>query len=253
VNEAFIWEADVMTGLGFIADDGIDYESEGLAMSGDGFVVVGRAKNTDPNNPTKSVDEAFRWEAGVMTGLGFLQDDTSKVRSEATGVSYDGSTVVGTSNVDHPDTPSSSVEQAFIWVDGVMTGLGFLSGSPGPYQSIATGVSADGSVVVGESKVDGILQPFLWTAESSEMQSLRDVLEEDLGIDLTGWALDHPPAISADGNTIVALATNPDGDVEAFVSYVPEPTGGVYAGIAMLVWLDRRRSARLRRAAAAAR
>ena len=253
VNEAFIWEAGVMTGLGFITDDGNDYASEGLAISGDGFVVVGRAKNTDPNNPTKSVDEAFRWEAGVMTGLGFLQDDTSKVRSEATGVSYDGSTVIGTSNVDHPDTPQSSVEQAFIWVDGVMTGLGFLSGSPGPYQSIATGVSADGSVVVGESKVDGILQPFIWTAESSEMRSLLEVLEDDLGVDLTGWTLDNPPVISADGNTIVALATNPDGAVEAFVAYVPEPAGGVYAGIALLAWLGRRRSARSRRAAALAR
>ena len=253
VNEAFIWEAGVMTGLGFIADDGNDYESEGLAISGDGFVVVGRAKNTDPNNPVKSVDEAFRWEAGMMTGLGFLQDDTSKVRSEATGVSYDGSTVVGTSNVDHPDTPTSSVEQAFIWVDGVMTGLGFLSGSPGPYQSTATGVSADGSVVVGQSKADGILQPFIWTAESSEMRSLREVLEEDLGVDLTGWTLDSPPVISADGNTIVALATNPDGDVEAFVSYVPEPAGAIYPGIALLAWLGRRRSARTRRSAAATR
>lgn len=161
--------------------------------------------------------------------------------------------MVGTSNVDHPDTPSSSVEQAFVWVDGVMTGLGFLSGSPGPYQSMATGVSADGSVVVGESKVDGILQPFFWTAESSEMRSLREVLEEDLGVDLTGWTLDNPPVISADGNTIVALATNPGGDVEAFVSYLPEPTGGAYPGIALLAWLDRRRSASSRRAAAATR
>jgi probable HAF family extracellular repeat protein len=241
-----------MTGLGFLADDGNDYESEALAMSGDGFVVVGRAENTDPNSPTKSVNEAFRWEAGVITGLGFLQDDTSKVRSEATGVSYDGSTVVGASNVDHPDTPSSSVEQAFIWVDGVMTGLGFLSGSPGPYQSFATGVSADGSVVVGESKVDGILQPFLWTAESNEMRSLREVLETDFGADLTGWTLDNPPVVSVDGNTIVALATNPDGYVEAFISYVPEPAGGVYAGIALLVWLNQRRSTRLKRAGAAA-
>jgi len=251
VSEAFIWEAGVMTGLGFLADDGNDYESEAFAISGDGFVIVGRAKNTDPNNPSKSVDEAFRWEAGVMTGLGFLQDNTFKVRSEATAVSYDGSTVVGTSNVDHPDTPNASVEQAFIWVDGVMTGLGFLSSSPGPYQSVATGVSADGSVVVGESKVDGILQPFLWTAESDEMRSLREVLETDLGVDLTGWTFDNPPVVSADGNTIVALATNPDGDVEAFISYVPEPAGGIYAGIALLVWLNRRRSTPSKRAGAA--
>lgn len=251
VNEAFIWEAGVMTGLGFLADDGNHYESEALAISGDGFVVVGRAKNTDPTQSSKSVDEAFRWEAGVMTGLGFLQDNTFKVRSEATAVSYDGSTVVGTSNVDHPDTPQSSVEQAFIWVDGVMTGLGFLSDSPGPYQSVATGVSADGSVVIGESKVDDVLQPFIWT-ESDEMRSVREVLETDLGIDLTGWTFDSPPVVSADGNTIIALATNPDGEVEAFVSYVPEPAGGIYAGIALLAWLGRRRSARSKRTGAAA-
>ncbi len=51
---------------------------------------------------------------------------------------------------------------------------------------------------------------------------------------------------------MIALATNPDGNVEAFVTYLPEPAGGVYAGIALLVWLDRRRSARLKRAGAAA-
>jgi hypothetical protein len=164
----------------------------------------------DPNDPTKSVKEAFVWEDGEMTGLGFLQDDTSKVESKveskATAASYDGTTVVGTSKVDDPDDPTKSVNEAFIW-----------------------------------------------TAEPNLMRSLRDVLEEDLLIDLTGWTLDKPPVISSDGTTVIALATNPDGDVEAFVSYVPEPTGGVYPGIALLVWLDRRRSAKLRRAAAAAR
>jgi hypothetical protein len=160
----------------------------------------------DPNDPTKSVKEAFIWEDGVMTGLGFLQDDTSKVESAATATSYDGTTVVGTSKVDDPNDPTKSVKEAFVW-----------------------------------------------TAESNLMRSLRDVLEEELGIDLSEWTLDKPPVISSDGTTVIALATNPDGDVETFVSYVPEPTGGVYPGIALLVWLDRRRSAKLRRAAAAAR
>jgi hypothetical protein len=97
------------------------------------------------------------------------------------------------------------------------------------------------------------LQPFIWTAESNEMRSLLEVLEEDFGADLTGWTLDDPPVVSADGNTIVALATNPDGDVEAFIAYVPEPAGGVYAGIALLAWLNRRRSSKSGRASAAAR
>ncbi|MBW2540564.1 MAG: PEP-CTERM sorting domain-containing protein [Deltaproteobacteria bacterium] len=248
VSEAFIWEAGVMTGLGFLAADGIDYHSEALAVSGDGSVVVGLASNTDPSDPTQSVDEAFLWAGGVMTGLGFLQVDTKDVRSEATGVSYDGSTVIGTSNVDHPDVPDTSVQQAFVWADGVMTGLGFLADSPGPYHSIATAVSADGSVVVGESKLITGPEAFVWTSESNEMRSLREVLEADLGVDLTGWTIDNPPVISSDGNTMIALATNPDGEVEAFVTYLPEPAGGIYAGIALLSWLGRRRAARSKRA-----
>ena len=252
VKEAFIWEAGVMTGLGFLADDGNDYESEAFGISGDGTVVVGKAKNTDPNNATKSVKEAFIWESGVMTGLGFLQDNTAKVESEAKAASYDGSTVVGNSKVDDPNDPTKSVKEAFIWQDGVMTGLGFLADAAGPFESKATGVSADGSVVVGESKVAGGKEAFVWTAESNEMRSLREIIEEDLGIDLTGWTLNKPPVISADGETMFALATNPDGDIEAFVTYVPEPVGGIYAGIALLVWLERRRSTRLKRAGAAA-
>jgi probable HAF family extracellular repeat protein len=248
VKQAFIWEDGVMTALGFLADDGVDYESEAFGISGDGYVVVGKAKNTDPNDATKSIKEAFIWEDGVMTGLGFLQDDTSKVESEAKAASYDGSVVVGNSKVDDPNDATKSVKEAFIWEDGVMTGLGFLADAAGPFESKATGVSADGSVVVGESKLDAGKEAFVWTAESNEMRSLRDVLEEDLGVDLTGWTLSKPPVISSDGETMIALATNPDGDVEAFVTYLPEPAGGIYAGIALLTWMGRRRSARLKRA-----
>jgi probable HAF family extracellular repeat protein len=263
VKEAFVWEDGVMTGLGFLQDDTSKVESKATAVSYDGTTVVGSSKVDDPNDPTtKSVKEAFVWEDGEMTGLGFLQDDTSKVESEATAASYDGTTVVGASRVDDPNDPTTkSVKEAFVWKDGVMTGLGFLQDDTSKVESKATAASYDGTTVVGTSKVDdpddpttkSVNEAFIWTAEPNLMRSLRDVLEEDLLIDLTGWTLDKPPVISSDGTTVIALATNPDGDVEAFVSYVPEPTGGVYPGIALLVWLDRRRSAKLRRAAAAAR
>jgi len=260
VKQAFIWEDGVMTGLGFLADVDGDVESEALGISGDGFVVVGKAKNTDPNDATKSVKEAFIWEDGVMTGLGFLQDDTDKVESEARAASYDGSTIVGASKVDDPSDPAKSVKEAFVWEDGVMTGLGFLQDDTDKVESKATAASYDGTTVVGTSKVDdpndptkSVNEAFVWTAESNEMRSLREILEEDLGVDLTGWTLDKPPVMSSDGGTLIALATNPDGDVEAFVSYVPEPTGGVIPGIALLAWLNRRRSAKSGRATAAAR
>jgi hypothetical protein len=228
-------------------------ESEARAASGDGAVVVGDSKVEDPNDATKSVKEAFIWEADVMTGLGFLQDDTSKVESEAKAASYDGSTVVGNSKVDDPNDASKSVKQAFIWQGGVMTGLGFLADAAGPFESKVAGVSADGSVVVGDSKTADGKEAFIWTAEWNEMRSVREILEEDLGVDLTGWTLDKAPVMSSDGETIIVLAKNPDGDVEAFVSYVPEPAGGIYAGIAMLAWLNRRRSTRFNRARAQVR
>jgi len=69
-------------------------------------------------------------------GLGFLPGGTS---SAANGVNADGTVVVGGSN-----------GQAFRWVNGTMTGLGFL---PGPIfkRSEATGVNADGRSVIPPS------------------------------------------------------------------------------------------------------
>ena len=75
-----------------------------------------------------------------FTGLGFLPDAASNV-SRSYGVSADGSVVVG-----HGRNASASYE-AFRWVDGTMTGLGFLPSFT--LQSIAKAISADGSVVVG--------------------------------------------------------------------------------------------------------
>jgi probable HAF family extracellular repeat protein len=170
-------DADPLEDLGELLTGKI--ESEAQAASGDGSVVVGDSEAEDPNDPSKDVKEAFLWEDGVMTGLGFLQDDTAKVESEATAASYDGSTLVGTSKVDDPNDPTKSVKQAFIWEAGVMTGLGFLADAAGPFESKATGISADGSVVVGESKTAAGKEPSVWTAESNEMRSLRDVLEDD--------------------------------------------------------------------------
>lgn len=79
--------------------------------------------------------------------------------------------------------------------------LGFF---PGFGYSRAYDVSADGSVVVGQSMVGGVQQAFLWN-EMHGMRSLMDVLSNDygLGSELTGWRLREATAISADGRHIV--------------------------------------------------
>src|SRR5262249_11203421 len=81
--------------------------------------------------PATSVPECF------FQGLGFLPGDN---QSFANGVNANGTVVVGSSTRSvGPPFP----EQAFRWVNGTMTGLGFRT---------ASGVSADGTVVVGTSE-----------------------------------------------------------------------------------------------------
>src|SRR5262249_14471249 len=91
-------------------------------------------------------------------GLGFLPGGNS---SAANGVSANGTVVVGQAN------DASGAFQAFRWVNGTMTGLGFLPG--GFNQSAANGVNADGTVVVGRTTFTGGFarpQAFRWTAAS---------------------------------------------------------------------------------------
>jgi len=98
-------------------------ESRAYGVSASGSVVVGASDG-----------QAFRWENGVMSGLG---------GGSASGVSADGAVVVGTSGA-----------EAFRWAGGTMSGLGTL---PTYTASSGTGVSADGSVVVGGAFMGGVV------------------------------------------------------------------------------------------------
>src|SRR5262249_5641418 len=98
--------------------------------------------------------EAFRWtQTSGIAGLGFLPGGTFSI---ASGVSADGSVVVGYSH-------SASGDQAFRWTQAT----GMVSLGNGVFaSSIASGVSADGRVVVGEAhSLSGQLEAFRWTQE----------------------------------------------------------------------------------------
>jgi len=102
------------------------------------------------------------------------------------------------------------------------TRLGDLPG--GDIYCVANGVSADGSVVVGNSHSasSGIGEAFRWTSGGG-MVSLRDLLVNHGVSNLTGCKLVAATGISADGRTIVGYGTNPDGNTEAWIATVPEP------------------------------
>ncbi|MCP5069648.1 MAG: hypothetical protein GY946_24035 [bacterium] len=143
----------------------------------------------------------------MFMGLGDLPGGLFS--SHATGVSADGSVVVGGST-------SGAGSQAFRWTqDGGMVGLGYI---PGGHASAATGVSTDGSAVVGGSETGA----FIWDSTSG-MQELDQVLSAQ-GLDLTSWSLDEARAISGDGLTIVGNGTNPSGEREAWIAVLPGAT-----------------------------
>ncbi len=127
-------QAASFTGLGFLPG-GISSSAAGV--SADGSVVVGSSDN-----------QAFRWsQSDGLVGLGFLPGGNS---SSAAGVSADGSVVVGASVAPYPPVPPYFVSylQAFRWTEA--GGMQSLVGGGTFLNSGANGVSADGSLVVGQ-------------------------------------------------------------------------------------------------------
>jgi len=124
-------------------------------------------------------------------------------RSEAYGVSADGSTAVGVSD-------SASGDQAFLWTTGGgMVGLGYLPGGGSSIpanRSAAFGVSADGSTVAGYSanlnNLFGTSETFSWT-RGGGMIGLG-YLPEAIGNYRRSAAL----GVSADGSTVIGFGAS---------------------------------------------
>jgi hypothetical protein len=117
-----------------------------------------------------------------------------------------------------------------------MVGLGDLPG--GVLRNEARDVSADGSVIVGSAFMlrpddsDGVPgeEAFFWT-EGAGMVNLRDALIAGGVTGLENSILFSTTGVSADGMTLVGTAFH-DGQRQAFVATIPEPTTVVRAIIA---------------------
>jgi hypothetical protein len=133
-------------------------------------------------------------------------------------VSADGTVIVGWGGQDW----NSKTSEAFHWsAQTGYTGLGGLS-DIWSEKSTATGVSADGSVVVGYTP----LGAFLWTRESG-LQDLRELVKSRHGVDLELWNLKRGMGVSADGRTLVGFGERGSGDQSRNVGWVlrlPEKT-----------------------------
>ncbi len=139
----------------------------------------------------------FDLEQGNVEFLGNIPDDGT--HSYACGISANGSVVVGYG------CRQSQVCQAYRW--SRETGVVPLDDA-----SIAYGVSRDGAKIVGE----GPSNAFIWELHHGA-RSLKEVLETDYGLDLTGWTLRRAISITPDARTIAGTGRNPEGQTEAWI------------------------------------
>src|SRR5262249_30148626 len=169
VNGSLLWRH----GQGDVASiTGMDMMS---AMSGDGGTVVGRSNNTT----------ASRWTQAAGAQLIQIPGATY---SEARAVSPDGTQIVGRMS-------DQTGYHAFIW--DAQNGGRILTSASGPSLDVATGISADGSVIVGYSSIGGVTQPVVWTPSGSSL--LSDILHEAGIHDLDGYNPLNPVSLSTDG------------------------------------------------------
>jgi probable HAF family extracellular repeat protein len=154
-QHAYRWENGAMVDLGTLGDDYVN--SAAFAVSADGSVVVG----TSDANRNGSL-HLYRWQSGVMTDLGLLGD----ADSYDFAISADGDVVVGCGKT--ADSTGGSIKLGFHWTaaTGIQPVSSWLTTSgvtiPANVSSLcATGISADGSVVIGDAN-DESGRTFSW-------------------------------------------------------------------------------------------
>lgn len=183
--------------------------------------------------------EAFLWTA--ETGMVGLGKPAGWLDAGILSLSADGTTAVGEGT-----NPSIRIE-ALRWRDDTgWIALGHLTDRPDRV-SVASGVSPDGTFVVGRSTgVLGAEEAFIWSEEWG-MRSVREVLL-DFGIDTlnSGWNLKFASGVTVVGDTLIITGTgwnqNPPSHQEAWIAHIPIPAPASLAIFALAsAWLGARR------------
>lgn len=175
--------------------------------------------------------QAYRWtEEDGIQNLGYLKGGNYSLAHEITP---DGKYIVGHS---HAFEKGKNSQLAFRWTeaDGLVP-LVDITKYPTGTEMHGMDISDDGALIVGTASITA--GAFLWT-EDLGVRRLLTYISKDLGLkdEVAGWRLDHARAISGDGSTIVGYGRNPDGDGEAWMLRIPEPSAALIMlfGIATL-------------------
>lgn len=210
--QAFRWTPS--TGIQQLSPGPMNLQSEALACSSDGSVIVGRI--TGPGTSPSP----YIWTQS--TGMVLLTDNPGT----ATAVSSHGDVVAGYLGNNLYNTQQT----AFRWTPST----GFQTISPLPqtiFSLYPTAMSADGSVVVGQVGLNAQGDGWVWTADQGT-RSIRDILQS-AGIDMSQWQEINVFDVSADGRTIVADAYTP-GFGQAMLITIPEPSAALLTTILIL-------------------
>lgn len=175
--------------------------SEARDISDDGTVVVGWSYSASSGDR----QAAFRWtQAGGMVPLGDLPG--GRYQCLAFCVSADGSHVAGQSS-STASTEDLYYLEACRWVGGGgPIAMGVIPGAS-YYSSVATAISGDGAVIIGQSSGPSGFQAFRWT-QAGGMVGLGDLPG--------GYFQSTGTAVSADGSVVVGTGSAAVYSAEAF-------------------------------------
>lgn len=199
-------------------------------VSRDGTTAIGRSGGSGPSD-----FDAYTWtQAGGWRLLPAFPGTPGAYDATPQGVNFDGTLVVGYVN------PVPGAFIATLWRNQQPVDLGTFGGR---WDMAASGVSDDGSVIVGAGQnIDttrGVAS--IWLRQGSPLV-LQDYLSS-LGVATpAGWRLAAATSVSADGMTISGYAQQIGANrFQAFVATIPAPGFVAVAFSSMTLVASRRR------------
>ncbi len=197
-TQGYVWtSSNGFTNLGLLSGDSMGFAYD---ADEDGSLVVGFATTNFGQKPRKWTS-AGGW-ASLFTGYG-----------AALSITADASTVTGRYG-------KGNAQEPLLWTSAGASGVGNASGTDaGTGWDIA---DDDANVIVGTAQLVNTSDyvAIIWIEDQGTFQ-LKSWLEDNFGLDLSGWTLENARGVSDNGLVIVGHGENSASDTEGFHVELP--------------------------------